>query len=127
MIVLDASAALSGLCNEGSARELLANEQSHVPHLIDSEVVNGLRRIIASGEMTSDDGWQILGTWELLGLVRHPTHGLLDRIWELRDHLSAYDASYVALAEGLGCPLVTANARLSRAPGLRCPVTVVPR
>ncbi len=52
---------------------------------------------------------------------------LLDRVWELGDNLSASDASYVALAELLDCNLLTADARLSRAPGIRCPITVVPR
>jgi predicted nucleic acid-binding protein len=47
------------------------------------------------------------------------------RAYELRANLTAYDASYVALAEGLGCPLLTADARLSRAPGIRCPVDVL--
>ena len=51
---------------------------------------------------------------------------LFDRIWELADNLTAYDAAYVALAEAIDCPLVTADARLSRAAGLRCAVTVVP-
>ncbi|SDX74459.1 hypothetical protein SAMN05661080_01020 [Modestobacter sp. DSM 44400] len=41
--------------------------------------------------------------------------------------MPAYDASYVALAEVLGCAVLTADARLSRAPGLRCAITVVPR
>lgn len=58
---------------------------------------------------------------------RYAVHSLLDRVWELRDNLSAYDASYVALAEMLNCALLTADARLSRAPGTRCPITVVPR
>ena len=53
--------------------------------------------------------------------------GLLERVWELRENLSAYDAGYVALAEALRCSLVTADARISRASGVRCPVTVVPR
>lgn len=50
---------------------------------------------------------------------------MLDRIWELRDNLSAYDATYVAVAEALDAPLLTADARLARAPGPTCPVTVV--
>jgi predicted nucleic acid-binding protein len=47
-------------------------------------------------------------------------------VWEAREQLSAYDAAYVALAEALDASLLTADARLARAPGLRCPVTVVP-
>ena len=58
-----------------------------------------------------------------LALMRYPMVGLLKRIWALRDNLSAYDASYVALAESLDCALVTADARLSNAPDLRCPIT----
>ena len=53
--------------------------------------------------------------------------GLLSRIWELRDNVSAYDATYVAVAEALEAPLVTADGRLARAPGPRCTVTVVRR
>jgi predicted nucleic acid-binding protein len=51
--------------------------------------------------------------------------GLLPRIWELRDNLTAYDAGYVALAEALESRLVTADARLAGAPGPRCAITVV--
>jgi predicted nucleic acid-binding protein len=60
-------------------------------------------------------------------MTRYPAHSLLDRIWELRDNLSSYDATYVALAELLDCSLLTADGRLGRAPGLGCPITVVPR
>jgi predicted nucleic acid-binding protein len=52
---------------------------------------------------------------------------LLPRIWQLRDNLTAYDAAYVALAEALDCTLVTADGRLGRSTGARCPITVVPR
>lgn len=127
MIVVDASAALSALLNAGPAREALASEQLHAPHLIDSEVASGLRRLVASRGIDADAGWAALGIWGRLGVTRYPTHGLLERIWALRDNLSAYDAGYVALAESLGCSLLTADGRISRAPGIHCLTTVVPR
>ena len=127
MIVLDASAALSGLLNAGPARESLAAEQLHAPHLVDSEVASGLRRHVASRRIAADDGWAALDAWRRLGLTRYAMHGLLERVWELRDTLSVYDAGYVALAESLDCALVTADARISRAAGVRCPITIVPR
>lgn len=127
MIVVDASAALSALLNAGTARSVLAAEQVHVPHLVDTEVASGLRRHVRMGTLTGDQGWSVLDTWRRLGLTRHPVAGLLGRMWELRDNFSTYDASYVALAEILGCGVVTADGRLGRAPGARCPVTVLPR
>lgn len=127
MIVVDASAALSALLNAGAARRALASEQLHVPHLIDPEVASGLRRRVAGGQLAAGAGWAVLDSWRRLGVARYPVYSLLDRVWELRDNLSAYDASYVALAELLDCSLLTADARLSKVPGVRCPVTVLPR
>lgn len=103
-------------------------EQLHAPHLIDPEVVTGLRRRHVTADMLSkDQGWAATDVWRRMGLVRYAVHGLLERVWELRNSLSAYDAGYVALAESLNCSLVTADARISRASGPRCPITVVPR
>lgn len=127
MIVVDASAAVSALLARGPARVTLSSEQLHVPHLIDSEVASGLRRRVVAGRLDSAAGWTALHTWRSLGMTRYPVFGLLDRVWELRDNVSAYDASYVALAELLDCALLTADGRLARAPGTRCPITVVPR
>lgn len=126
MIVLDASAAVSALLNAGQARAIVAADSLHVPHLIDSEITQALRRQVLSRAVGPGDGWAALDTWRRLGVVRHPVAGLLDRVWELRENVSAHDASYLALAEALGCAVLTADARLSRVPGLRCPVTVVP-
>jgi len=127
VIVLDASAAVSALLNAGPARAALAAEAVHVPHLVDAEIAHALRRHVLGRSLGADDGWAALDTWRRLGVVRHPIGGLLDRVWELRGNVSAYDASYLALAEALDCALLTADARLSGVPGLRCPVTVVPR
>ncbi len=127
MIVVDASAALSALLNAGAARDAVASEQLHAPHLIDSEVASGLRLRVSAQRLDGAAGWLALDTWRRLGMTRYPVFTLLERVWEIRDNLSAYDASYVALAELLGCSLLTADARLSRAPGVRCPITVLPR
>lgn len=127
MIVVDAAAAVSALLNDGRARALLATEQLHAPHLVDSEVAHVIRREAAAGRISGDAGWTSLSTWGRVGLTRHPLYGLFDRIWELRHNVSGYDAGYVALAESLGCALVTADRRLSQATGIRCVVTVVPR
>jgi predicted nucleic acid-binding protein len=125
MIVLDASAALLALLASGQARQIIAGEQLHVPHLIDSELASALRRRAAASRIGADDAWTALDTWRRLAVTRYPVFSLLDRIWALRDNVSAYDGSYVALAESLDCALVTADRRLAAAPGARCPITVV--
>ena len=126
MIVVDASAAVSALLNAGRARAVLATEAVHAPHLIDTEIASAMRRQVAGGAVTADEGWAALDTWRRLGVTRHAVTGLLERIWQLRENVSAYDASYIALAEALGCAVLTADGRLGRAPGTRCSVTVVP-
>lgn len=126
MIVVDASAALTALLRSGPARQAIADEQVHVPHLVDSEIASALRRRVAAGQVAADAAWTALRVWQRLGMTRYAAFSLLHRIWELRDNVSAYDATYVALAEFLDCPLLTADARLARAPGTRCSITVVP-
>ena len=97
-----------------------------VPTVIDIEVASALRTRVRLGQVSADDGWRLLDTYRWMAFTRHNVLAMFDRIWELRDNLTAYDAAYVALAEIIECPLVTADARLSRAPGLRCAVTVLP-
>ncbi len=125
--MVDASAALSALLNAGPARQTLADEQLHVPHLIDAEVASGLRRRVIARQLDAEVAWTALDTWRRLGMTRYPMLSLLGRVWELRDNVSAYDASYVALAEQIDCALLTADGRLGRAAGIRCAITIVPR
>lgn len=127
MIVIDASAAVLGLLNDGDARAMLSTSSMLCPHLADSEVAHALRAQVLRGEVTAEDASQALDAWRRLGIERVGVRGLLSRIWELRDNVSAYDATYVAVAEALEAPLVTADGRLSRASGPRCTVTIVRR
>ena len=127
MIVVDASATLSALLNAGPARDLLAGEQLHAPRLLDFEVAAGLRRSVSAQHLEAGAGWTALYVLRRLGIKRYPVFPLLARVWELREDLSVYDASYIALAEL--ARLQRAHRRLpaERPPGTRCPVTVVPR
>ncbi len=127
MIVVDASAAVLGLLSDGDARRSLGAGSVAIPHLADSEVANALRGQVLRGAVGAGEARHALDRWSRLGLRRYAVVGLLPRIWELRETLTAYDATYVALAEALGCELVTADARLARAPGPSCPITVLRR
>jgi predicted nucleic acid-binding protein len=125
VIVLDASAAILALLGDGDARRSLATETVGIPHLADSEIAQVLRGQVLRGHASAADAGRALAAWSRLGVRRFPAAGLLGRIWQLRDNLTAYDATYVALAEALDCDLVTADARLAGAPGPTCPIRVL--
>jgi predicted nucleic acid-binding protein len=125
VIVVDASAAVLGLLNDGDARRSLSDEPLACPHLADAEVVDALRAQVLRGGVAAADAERAVRAWARLGMYRVPVVGMLERIWELRENLSAYDATYVVVAEALDTPLLTADARLARAPGPTCPITVV--
>jgi predicted nucleic acid-binding protein len=127
VIVVDASVAVLGLLNDGDARRTLASEAVAVPHLADCEVAHALSAQVLRGRVDAGAAGAALAAWARLGMRRFPVVGLLPRVWELRESLSAYDAAYVALAEALRCALVTADARLAQAPGPACSITVVRR
>lgn len=127
MIVVDASAAVLGLLNDGDARRLLASEEIAVPHVVDSEITRALHSQVRRGTVTETDARTALDRWARLGMRRFPARGLLGRLWDLRQNVTAYDATYVALAEAIGCGLLTADRRLASAPGPMCPIAVVRR
>ncbi|MGH9444807.1 MAG: type II toxin-antitoxin system VapC family toxin [Terriglobia bacterium] len=127
MIVPDASAVLEVLLRTPAAdsigrRLLSARETLHAPHLLDLEVAQVLRRYCAIGDLTAERGVEALEDLADFPLVRYPHGPFLKRIWELRGHVTAYDAAYLALAEALGAPLVTCDRALVRAGGHRARV-----
>jgi predicted nucleic acid-binding protein len=95
------------------------------PHVIDVEVVSGLRQLLASAEVTRCQAESGLTDYRDLDVTRYPVTLLLDRIWQLRG-AHAYDAAYVALGEALGSPLVTTDSRLGRAHGHRAAIVAFP-
>jgi predicted nucleic acid-binding protein len=97
----------------------------HVPHLLDVEVAQVVRRYAASGDITAQRGAEALADLADFPLHRYPHDFLLPRVWELRHNLTAYDAVYVALAEVLGAPLLTCDQSLAGAPGHRARIDVV--
>lgn len=104
----------------------LGDEDLAAPHLADSEVTHVLRGLARRGDLTDDQATQALSGFADITLTRFGAHDLRERMWELRHNLSAYDATYVALAEAIGASsLLTTDARLARAPGIRCTVDVI--
>lgn len=88
-------------------------------------MLSALRRLAAAGAIDRRRGELALADLEALRIDRVPHRPLLARCWKLKDTLTPYDAAYVALAEMMDLALVTADARLARAPGIRCLVEVL--
>lgn len=129
MIVVDASAIVEVLLNTttGGAlrRHLFASgETLHVPHLADVEVSQVLRRYSISKVLDKERASEAFDDYRAMPLTRYPHAVLLPRVWELRHHLSAYDAVYIALAEALPAALVTCDQALGSVSGHRAAIQV---
>lgn len=115
-MVIDASALVSFLVGPSSDAldELITSERLQAPSIIDLEFLSALRRLerLAPPSIAADAAVNAFGT---LAIRRYVPADLRDRIWQLRHNFSPYDASYVALAEALEVPLLTADLRLARA------------
>jgi predicted nucleic acid-binding protein len=130
VIVVDASAVAEVVLRRPSAAAVEhrihdMQESLHAPCLIDVEVANVVRRYAARGEAVDARGPQALEDLVEFPMHRHPHLPLLSRVWELRHNLSAYDATYVALAELLDAPLITLDRRLAASSGHRARIELI--
>jgi predicted nucleic acid-binding protein len=124
MLVVDASLVVDYLFDDGergawSAARIASAERLHAPHLLDFEVASAATKLVRRREASAERARTALRDLTDLAVQRYPAVRLLDRMWELRENLSPYDASYVALAEALELPLATTDGRLARAGGHR--------
>jgi len=129
--VLDASAAVELVLQTPRAERIAARalhpaERLHAPHVIDVEVVQVMRRLVQAKEITVGRADVALSDFEGLTIERHAHRPLIRRVWGLRASLSAYDATYVALAEALAAPMLTCDEKLARAHGHKAKIEVVP-
>lgn len=130
MIVVDASVLANALADDEedgdlARRRLRDGGDLLAPDLVDVETASVLRCRWRAGDLPARRFSAAIDDLEALDLARYPALPLLRRAYELRSNVTPYDATYVALAERAGCPLVTADRRLAAAPGLRCAVEVL--
>ena len=129
MIVIDASVVIEILLGTPHGRrfesELHERATSwNVPHLLDSETLQVLRSLVRARQLNPDRAAVAVQDLGHLDLVRHAHADLSSRVWELRHNLTAYDATYLALAEALDATLVTGDRGFTRVPDRRAPVEV---
>lgn len=130
MIVPDASALLVALTVDSPAgdavRERLAEAVPlHAPHVVDLEVLSAIRGLALGGKLDTRRADQALADWRDTRITRHAHHPFEGRVWQLRHNLTVYDAAYVATAEALGCALLSGDADLDAAPGVRCEIIII--
>lgn len=99
------------------ARITRPGETAHAPHVVDLEILSAFRRLERMGRATSERVAEAMADLTDLAVERYPHRGLVERIWQLRHNATPFDAAYIALAEALRAPLVTADAAMARAPG----------
>lgn len=122
MLVIDASAVVEvvmGTPHGFVIEEAVfgSGEPIAAPHLIDVEVLHVVRRCHRQRLLTTERSEQALGDLANLPIMRYGHLPLYSAVWRLRDHLKAYDATYVALAEMFDAPIVTCDGKLARSTG----------
>jgi predicted nucleic acid-binding protein len=121
-LIVDALSAREG--DEVLRQRLSTPRTLHAPHHLDVEVASTVRGLAAGKKIADRRGEQMLADYSRLRIARHPVWPYHPRMWELRHNLGAYDAAYIALAEALGCELLTGDVKLKNAAGHHATVIV---
>ncbi|MET8261789.1 type II toxin-antitoxin system VapC family toxin [Micromonospora sp. NPDC005553] len=130
MIVVDASVLADALVDDGpvgdAARaELYADPHWAAPGHLLVEVMSVIRGKALGGKLSPARAQEAVDALPSLVIDEVDVLRLLDRMWQLRSNVTAYDAAYVAAAELLACPLVTGDGRLAKANGIRCEIRLL--
>lgn len=129
MIIVDASVLVALIADDSDTWQRFAaeitGEDAAAPHLLDCEVVSAIRRLRHQGDLSEERALEALADLHRFPIERFPHGALVDRMWELRETITAYDAAYVALGEALVAPLLTADAKLARADGHNCEIRLL--
>jgi len=125
-IVIDASALVAAVLPASSHSEW-AWDQCRTgtlvaPELVSLEVANVMRKAVLRGHVDHATGWEALTLAVNCVSDFYPHRGFLQGVWETRNHMSSYDASYVHLARVLEVPLVTLDTGLAKAAEKWCQV-----
>ncbi|NGN69806.1 type II toxin-antitoxin system VapC family toxin [Streptomyces sp. A7024] len=127
MIVIDCSALVHYLTSQAAQGQRIAARIAHervlaVPHLLDAELASALLGMARGSKLSRTQVDQAMADFRSMPVRRHELNPLWERVQQLSAGLSVYDAHYVALAEGLGAPLVTSDARIAKSGAARCRV-----
>ena len=119
MIVLDASILTDLVLGRRGADAVLELDGApfHAPELIEIETVHALCGLARAGHVSDERAAVAVAGLPRVRSVLYPHAPFLERVWELRHELTAYDAMYLALAERIGAVLFTADRGLARRAG----------
>ncbi|MDO4241065.1 MAG: type II toxin-antitoxin system VapC family toxin [Microbacteriaceae bacterium] len=116
MIVIDASAIIDVVAENERALDILDKIETSslfAPHIIDFEVLSGVRGMLLGRDLDDVKAQSAIDYFYTFDIQRFEAAPLAQRIWELRHQFTSYDASYIALAEHLDCPLITSDKKLA--------------
>ena len=132
MIVIDCSSLVHFLLDSGKAGTAIRERVGRLgtlaaPGLLDYELTSAVFGLArgrrgSTPKITEKEARKAISDYQALPVDLHPTLVLWERVRELSNNLSVYDAHYVALAESFGIPLITSDARIERSGAARCAI-----